>query len=222
MSVYSQADDKAVCVWAGRARKTTELISRSNKAFSEISYEIQMSVNGKPARLCFLHCQLKRKRLYVNILTNWRYVNICAHMRTFRVKLEATLRQLPCWPCFDSAHRLVQTFKEAGLIAGDVQAYVCMYVCICSSVFWFWTPIGTYLRGSSPCVGRVMCQSVYVCMGQSVYVCMCQSVYVCMLRFVVSMHRLFHVAIPWSLACVHNTYINDIHTCIHAYIRTYK
>ena len=56
------SSSRAVCVWVGQARKKTEPISRSNKAFGKISNEIQTSVNGKSAWLCFFPGQLKHKQ----------------------------------------------------------------------------------------------------------------------------------------------------------------
>ncbi len=44
-----------------RARRTAKLISRLNKPFGKISYEIRTYVNGKSARLCFFPGQLKRR-----------------------------------------------------------------------------------------------------------------------------------------------------------------
>jgi hypothetical protein len=72
---------KAACVWVGRATKTAEAISRSNKAFGRISYEIQTSVNGKSARLCFFPDQLRRKQFHFIFSFSVSFSNISASSR---------------------------------------------------------------------------------------------------------------------------------------------
>jgi hypothetical protein len=49
--------------WPGK--KDSRADSRSNKVFGRISYEMQTSVKGKSARLCFCPGQLRRKQLYI-------------------------------------------------------------------------------------------------------------------------------------------------------------
>jgi hypothetical protein len=61
---YSKEVEPFAFELAGQERQPSRFLDRISR-LGKISYEIQTSLNGKSARLCFFPGQLKRKRLYM-------------------------------------------------------------------------------------------------------------------------------------------------------------